>query len=36
MLAVPKDIMSGIIGDTLGSQVTAGHIELLYPAESPH
>ncbi len=33
---VPKDIMSGIVRDALGSAVPVARIELFYPAESSH
>jgi hypothetical protein len=33
---VPKDIMSGIVGDALGSVVPVARIKLSYPAESSH
>lgn len=33
---VPKDIMSGIVSDALGSPAPAAHIQLSYPGESSH
>ena len=33
---VPKDIMSGIVRDALGSAVPVARIELCYPAGSSH
>jgi hypothetical protein len=33
---VPKDIMSGIVRDALGSEVPVARIELCYPLGSSH
>jgi hypothetical protein len=33
---VPKNIMSGIVRDALGSSTPVAHIQLSYPAESSH
>ena len=33
---VPKDIMSGILSDALGSSAPAARIQLSYPGESSH